>query len=286
MSDFRPSRFEVLPMIVKNLIIINVLFYLASIVLMHTQHIDLTNILGLHFFTSQYFQIYQLVTHMFMHAFIDPGGGIVISHILFNMFALWMFGSVVENVWGPKRFLIFYMICGLGAAFCHLGVTAVQIHFVQVDINTYTEHATRANFVALFKGHQDLLERPYVDTLNNFLSSWELNPADPAMIAHSKELAQQLTAPMADEPVIGASGAVFGVLVAFGMMFPNTYLYLLFLPIPIKAKYAVIGYIALEMFFGFTGYEPGVAHFAHLGGALFGFIMVKYWNRTRRNDFF
>lgn len=207
-------------------------------------------------------------------------------HIFSNMFALWMFGSILENVWGPKRFLIFYLICGLGGAITHMAFTAYQIHLVQGEINLFFESVTIDNFKMLLEGHRGLLyDSDYINQANTLLNTWSQNPSDSAMILQAKILAQKLTSMEANIPVVGASGAVFGVLLAFGMLFPNTYLYLMFPPIPIKAKYFVIFYGAFELYAGVSGTQEGVAHFAHLGGMLFGFIMIKYWNKTRK-DFF
>lgn len=278
MSDLRPTSFDRFPMIVKNLLIINGLMYLATVVVQNTYGFDLSQYLGLFFFTSEYFKPHQLITHMFMHG--------SLMHIFSNMFALWMFGSVLENVWGPKRFLIYYLTCGIGGALTHMAFTAYEIHLIQNDINAFFQSVDIANFKHLFETHQDLLsDSDYVTQLNTFLNSWAQNPADTSNILQAKILAQKLTSMEANIPVVGASGAVFGVLLAFGMLFPNTYLYLMFPPIPIKAKYFVIFYGAFELYAGVTGTQEGVAHFAHLGGMLFGFILIKYWNKTRK-DFF
>lgn len=278
MSDLRPSSFDRFPMVVKNILIINGLMYLATMVLQNTFNIDLSNYLGLFFFTSEYFKPHQIISHMFMHG--------SLMHIFSNMFALWMFGSILENAWGPKRFLIFYLICGLGGAITHMAFTAYQIHLVQGEINLFFESVTIDNFKMLLEGHRNLLyDSDYINQANTLLNTWSQNPSDSTMILQAKILAQKLTSMEANIPVVGASGAVFGVLLAFGMLFPNTYLYLMFPPIPIKAKYFVIFYGAFELYAGVSGTQEGVAHFAHLGGMLFGFILIKFWNKTRK-DFF
>lgn len=278
MSDLRPSSFDRFPMVVKNILIINGLMYLATMVLQNTFNIDLSNYLGLFFFTSEYFKPHQIISHMFMHG--------SLMHIFSNMFALWMFGSILENAWGPKRFLIFYLICGLGGAITHMAFTAYQIHLVQGEINLFFESVTIDNFKMLLEGHRSLLyDSDYINQANTLLNTWSQNPSDSTMILQAKILAQKLTSMEANIPVVGASGAVFGVLLAFGMLFPNTYLYLMFPPIPIKAKYFVIFYGAFELYAGVSGTQEGVAHFAHLGGMLFGFILIKFWNKTRK-DFF
>ncbi len=278
MSDLRPTSFDRFPMIVKNLLIINGLMYLATVVLQNTYNIDLSQYLGLFFFTSEYFKPHEFISHMFMHG--------SIMHIFSNMFALWMFGSVLENVWGPKRFLIFYLICGIGGALTHMAFSAYNIYQIQNEINLFFSSVTIDNFKILLESHRNLLyDADYINEANNLLGAWSNNPSDSSMILQAKILAQKLTSMEANIPVVGASGAVFGVLLAFGMLFPNTYLYLMFPPIPIKAKYFVIFYGAFELYAGVSGTQAGVAHFAHLGGMLFGFIMIKYWNKTRK-DFF
>ncbi|MCH5599633.1 rhomboid family intramembrane serine protease [Niabella ginsengisoli] len=206
----RPA--EKFPPAIKNLIIINVLVWLAQ--MLFDAKIDLTGKIGLWPFLSNNFRPWQIVTHMFAHA---ASGQYMFFHILFNMFALWMFGRVLENLWGSKRFLIFYMICGLGSAVVHLTMQYIM------------------------GGH---------------------------------------------EMAVGASGAVFGVLVAFAMTFPNTELYLMFVPIPIKAKWAILGLIAIDLFGGVTRSGSDIAHFAHLGGALTGFILLKIWNKNNRRTLY
>ncbi len=279
MSDLRPSGFQAMPMVVKNLLIINGLLYLATVVVQNTYGFDLSQYLGLFYFTSEYFKPHQLISHMFMHG--------SLMHIFSNMFALWMFGSVLENVWGPKRFLIFYLICGIGGALTHMAFSAYNIYQIQNEINLFFSSVTIDNFKILLESHRNLLyDSDYINQANNLMGAWSQNPADSSMILQAKILAQKLTSMEANIPVVGASGAVFGVLLAFGMLFPNTYLYLMFPPIPIKAKYFVIFYGAFELYAGVSGTQAGVAHFAHLGGMLFGFIMIKYWNKKRRQDFF
>jgi len=222
MNYYRSQRFNAMPPVVKNLLILNGIMYLATWAL-YGMDIDLNRKLGLFNVTSDYFHPYQFVTHMFMHG--------SLLHLFSNMFALWMFGLRLENFWGPKRFLFFYFFCGLGAAAIHSTVNYFEIqHLAQT--------------------------------------------ADPAYLATVQNI-----------PTVGASGAVFGVLLAFGMIFPNSELMLLFPPIPIKAKYFVFLYALFELYAGISSIQGGsnIAHFAHLGGMLFGYILIKYWSRTRRN---
>jgi membrane associated rhomboid family serine protease len=284
MTEYRASGFNRFPTVIKNLIIINVLVYVACIVLNMQFKFDLSNYSALHFFTSQYFRPYQLVTHLFTHAYYDPsGGGIIFYHILFNMLGLWMFGSPLENFWGPKRFFIFYFFCGLGAALLYTGVQAIQIWHMQQLVDAYAQHPDSAAFATLL---EKLGSNINYGALDNFLKAWKENPQDAGFIQQSIDAAQSFITNVKDTPVVGASGAVYGVLLAFGMMFPNTEIIMLFFPIPIKAKYAVILFGALELFLGVTGFQPGVAHFAHLGGMIFAFILIKYWNKTNRSSFF
>lgn len=232
------------PPVVKNLLIINVLVYVAMIML-RSQDLDLTEYFGLHYWKSEAFYPHQLVTYMFMHSF-------TITHLLFNMFAVWMFGKVLESVWGSKRFLIYYMVTGVGAGLIQLLVIYLRLmplynQLSPEDLSYITEN-----------GYQLLQEG------KNF--------TDP--VAGKINLLLNVT-------TVGASGAVFGILLAFGMLFPNTELMLLFPPIPIKAKWFVIGYGAIELYSGMANNAgDNVAHFAHLGGMLFGFFMIKYWQKN------
>jgi membrane associated rhomboid family serine protease len=238
MQNFRPS-INTIPPVVKNLIIINVLMWLATIVL-GMRGIDLTNILGLHYIESPDFRPYQLVSHMFMHDSHGPW------HLVFNMFALWMFGRVLESVWGPKRFFIYYFVTGLGAAALHTFVNYMEFHYYAAKISPEAVQA-------VFSKGTEILQQG---------QNW-VGPAG--------KLNMILNTP------------VFGILLGFGMLFPNTQLMLLFPPIPIKAKYFVAGYGAIELFSGIANTGDNIAHFAHLGGMLFGFFMIRYWNRNTRN---
>ena len=239
MSDYRSSSgfMSNIPVVTKNLLIINVLLWVASATLPKLG-IDIQAFLGLHYIGSQKFLLSQLITYMFMH---DPYS---FSHVFFNMFGVYMFGRVLEQVWGPKRFLFFYVVTGIGAAL-------VQELMWYIDLSQYLEW---------FLSH-------YLNIQQGVIYSAET-------IVQAKELAlnSMLT--------IGASGCVFGILLGFGMLFPNTPLYLMFVPIPIKAKYMVVGYGLIELFAGFANFSgDNVAHFAHLGGMLFGFFLIRYWKK-------
>ncbi len=225
---FSPNGFSMLPVVVKNLLIINTLAFLASFTL-ERFNIDLNDMLGLHFFKASGFRPYQLLTYMFMHA--------NFAHIFFNMFALWMFGNVLENIWGPKRFLIFYLVCGVGA-----GLTQELVQYIQytTQLAQYDQVNLGGNIVSM-------------DSYLNLMTT------------------------------VGASGAVYGILLAFGMMFPNSLIYVYF-AIPIKAKWFVILYAVIELVsgLGVTG-SDNVAHFAHLGGMLFGLILILLWRKKQRS---
>jgi membrane associated rhomboid family serine protease len=231
-----------IPTMTKNLLVINILAYLATEVL-KLQGIDLTGMLGLHFFMASDFQVYQFLTYMFLH------GGF--THILFNMFALWMLGGILERVWGPKKFLFYYIVCGVGA-----GIIQELVQYAEYSI-------------------QDIAAYQYVDaggvkmTTDAYINMWT---------------------------TIGASGAVYGILLAFGMLFPNERMFIIPFPFPIKAKWLVVGYVAIEVFMAMIGPGDGVAHMAHLGGMLFGFLLIRHWQnhpgsnqsfgRSRGMDFF
>ncbi len=242
--NYRPMM-GTIPPVVKNLIIVNVLLLFATYVL-ERAGINLYTYLGLYFPASDKFMPHQIFTHMFMH------GGI--THIFFNMFALWMFGRVLENVWGPKRFLVFFLVTGIGAAALHTLVNYIEYESLISKLSPE--------------------QVAYVKEVGSNIWVEGKNFSDPNL--------SQLNV-LLNTPTVGASGAVFGILLGFGMLFPNTQLMLLFPPIPIKAKYFVIGYGALELYLGFTHPGSNVAHFAHLGGMLFGFILIKYWNRNSKH---
>jgi membrane associated rhomboid family serine protease len=274
-NQYRPSNFQILPPVVKNLLIINGLMFLTTYIFDRFLHIDLTQKLGLYYWGSQYFQPYQIVTHMFMHG--------SIMHIGLNMFGLWMFGSTIENYWGSKRFLIYYMITGLGAAVTLLAFNYYSIHSLQIAMMEYTSHPTIDSFVEFTKNR---VPDVFASSFNSLIHSWIGDPTNPHYIENSKSLVNEMLQIKMDTPTVGASGAIFGVLTAFGMLFPNTIL-LVFFIIPAKAKYAVIGYGLYELYYGIQNNPTdNVAHFAHLGGALFGFLMIQFFYKPNKNQFY
>jgi len=233
-----------LPPVVKNIIMINVLMILAYYAANSVFGIDLNSLLGLYFPKSEMFKPVQILTHMFMHANFFP-------HLFFNMYALFIFGPILENVWGPKRFFIFYMVCGLGAAFTHESVIFFQYNHLVQSLSPENVQAVISEGTAYF--HQGkVFTDPDMQGLQILLNT----------------------------PTVGASGAIFGVLLAFGVLFPNTQLMLLIPPLPIKAKYLVLGYGALELILAVTQPGSDIAHAAHLGGMLFGYILIRYWRKT------
>jgi len=225
-NQYSPSGFSFLPVVVKNLLIINGILFLADIVLARFG-IDLSNTLGLHFFMASDFRPWQLLTYMFMHG--------NFSHLFFNMFALWMFGATLENIWGPKRFLLFYVLCGLGAGLMQEGVQYIE-------------------YVTSLSHYQNINMGGHIIPMGQYLNYMT---------------------------TVGASGAIYGLLLAFGMMFPNSMIYLYFL-VPIKAKWFVIAYAVIELLTGIFSTGDHVAHFAHLGGMLVGLIILLVWKKKGR----
>lgn len=231
-----------MPPVVKNLLIINVLVFLAQMAFESSMKVNMVSLFGLHYISSPDFQPWQFVTYMFLHG--------DISHLFFNMFALWMFGYLLENVMGAKRFLFYYFATGVGAAFMQIIVAYLTIQHALPQISA-------ENLQLVYSEGRSLLQ-----SNRNFV--------DPAM--------GSLNAAMYSS-TIGASGAVFGILLAFGMFFPNQLIYVFF-AIPVKAKWFVIGYGVVEFFMGVANRAgDNVAHFAHLGGMIFGFILLMYWRK-------
>lgn len=214
-----------IPIVTKYLLIINIVMFLIT-ELVAPMGIDLTGILGLHFFKASDFHVYQLITYMFMH-----GGWM---HIIMNMFMLWMFGMVIENVWGPKKFLFYYIVCGIGAGLCQ-------------EVAQYASYVIQG------------------------LDAYQFVNAGGSQMPMDAYLNLMTT--------VGASGAIYAVLLAFGMLFPDERMFIIPIPIPIKAKWIVAGSVALELFYALGQPGDGVAHVAHLGGMLFGFILIKYWQK-------
>ena len=268
MSEFRPSRFEILPTVIKNLLIINGLIYLAQVTLGNDLGHKIEDLFALHYWGSDLFKPHQLITHLFMHG--------SFSHLFMNMFTLWMFGATLENVWGPKRFLIFYMVCGLGAALCHMGVLSYENITLNHDIQAFLNNPSRDAF--------SILQHKYDLVFNGYeLTGY---PTSPEEMENAKVFLQQFVREYRDTATLGASGAVYGILFAFGYLFPNSLIYIYFL-FPIKAKYVVGFLIVTELVSGFQNSAgDNVAHFAHIGGVVFSYILLKTWNRKNRGHFY
>jgi len=282
--------FKNLPTVTKNLLIINALFFILSAIL--GDNSPIVSSLSLRFPTSEDFRPWQIVTHFFMHA--------GIGHIFFNMFALLMFGSQLERVWGPKRFLIFYFICAFGSALTHTAYTGYGLNNMSNEISSFEMQPDQEGYVGFIREHapMDRLRELASAYGKNHWSAQELMRIEQIEVGLSQgqtspDIVQAAVADMTEwyelqenTPVLGASGAIYGLLLAFGMLFPNVELMLLFFPMPIKAKYFIPGLIALELYLGFNNFSgDNMAHFAHLGGALFGFIVVKFWQK-RRDTFY
>ena len=228
-----------IPTVTKNLLAINVLMFLALLVA-EKQGVNLNSVLGLHLFASEGFQPYQLVTYMFMHA--------SVTHLFFNMFALYMFGRTLEYMWGAKRFLVYYLVAGIGAALVQEAIGMVRYHEALDGMSPLdVELVLSRGFDALREG-------------KNFV-----NP----QLAHLNVVLNSTT--------VGASGAIYAILLGFGMLFPEERMFVFPVPFPIKAKYFVMGYVVIELYLGVSDSADGVAHFAHLGGMLFGFILIFFW---------
>lgn len=242
-----------MPIVTKNLIIINILIWAIEAIFPRFA-VTIINVLGLHYVGAPHFNPVQLITYMFIHHAANPW------HLLFNMFALWMFGSILERVWGSKRYFMFYFVCGIGAA------VVQEIVWASTWMHEYIAGIGRLNGLS-FEHAKELIETAIRQNDADFVSA----------IGKFKD----------SFITIGASGAVYGLLLGYAFVFPNQPLYLFFIPIPIKAKYMMIGYGLIEFFLGFNS-NDAVAHFAHLGGMLFGIIILLYWRKkgTLRGDSF
>lgn len=270
MNYYSPYGFRLIPPVVKNLLIINILLYFGTIIIYEKFGFDLTETLGLHCFKSTYFKWYQIITHMFMHG--------SFLHLFSNMFALWMFGAVLENYMNSKRFIKYYFFSGLGAVCIHMLIMWWRFNSIEMSINNFKEEPSPEKFTTIIKKH--FPEQMFYVT--GFIVEW-YNASPLQNYSYFKEAEEFLNLQykkLLDTPTVGASGAVFGLLLAFGLLFPNSYIYLYFF-FPIKAKYFVILYGLLELYSGIIN-QPGdnVAHFAHLGGMIFGFLYLKlFWKR-------
>lgn len=270
--EFHASKLRRFPPAVKYLIILNVIAFVATLAAQYLWGIDLYEHFALFYPESIYFKWYQLVTHIFLH------GNYL--HILINMFVLWMFGTVLESVWKAPKFLTFYFITGLGAAALHLFVWSFEINDMKGVVNDYLESPSYENYQSFVDNEVYDVPGYIDDKFGQLGDEWAAQPQKEEYIEESKEIVQEYKYLKMNIPTVGASGAVFGLLMAFGLMFPNVMLYLYFF-IPIKAKYFIILLIIFELVLGLTSWGGNIANFAHLGGMLFGFILLKIWGEKR-----
>jgi len=251
--------------VVRTLLLINIGLFLIT-----ASGIDLISRFGLYSFLSPAFAPHQLLTHMFLHA----GFG----HIFSNMLGLFFFGPMLERVWGNKRFTIFYLVTGVGAGLLFAGINYFEASQLRDAVVAFQSNPSPES-LEIFLSDRGLLVQG-----DNFLRVFEESPTDPSYIRGAIQLVNRYYEDQLSIPMVGASGAIFGILMAFGLLFPNTELFLLFPPIPIKAKYLVAFYGAYELYSGiYRAQSDNVAHFAHIGGMLFAFILVKYWGKQRNN---
>lgn len=246
---FNRSIFSQMPPVTKNLLIVNVIIFLAMAIFPDKIGVMMDRHCGLHYYLSQDFIFTQFISYQFVHA--------NFGHLFFNMFALFMFGMVIESIFGPKRFLTYYLICGIGAGLIQMGVNAIEyIQLTQQLPNEVVQRVISEGASLINQGYN------YSNTTLGSLNA------------------------LINAPTVGASGAIFGILLAYGKFFPNREMYIMFIPYPVKAKWVVIGYAVIELVQGVGLANTGIAHFAHLGGMIFGLLLILYWQKTgviRRN---
>ncbi|WP_439555468.1 rhomboid family intramembrane serine protease [Dyadobacter sp.] len=254
---------------VRNLLILNILFYLVD-----TSFLNLSNSFSLRSVLSPDFMPYQFVTYMFLHG--------SLGHLFSNMFGLFMFGPLLERMWGPKRFLFFYFFTGIGAGLLFSGIDYFENTQVRQAVEIYTQNPTPDGLADFMSKYAKGI---YESTLG-FLNKFEENPTNTSYIQDSINFVNVYYERLISTPMVGASGAIFGILMAFGLLFPNTELFLLFVPFPIKAKYFVAFYGLYELYAGIQNAQSdNVAHFAHIGGMLFAYILLRYWG-TQKSNFY
>jgi len=260
MNQHSSSFLDNIPPVTKNLLIINVLFWIASITFVQIKEIEINNWLALHYWQASDFRPFQFISYMFLHGFF-PRQSLQSSfmHLFFNMFGLFVFGRILEYVWGSKRFLIYYMITGIGAGIIQQITWAIDIYPISKEIAELAASGLQQGVNIgdrIIYSADELFRWKREVYLNRFL-------------------------------VVGASGSVMGLLLAFGMLFPNQPLFIMFIPVPIKAKYVVIGYAVISLFMGVGNFQfDNIAHFAHLGGMIFGYFLVRKWKRDANNQMF
>ncbi len=267
--------FQNTPPVTKNLIIINALLLLGTFTLQSTMKFDLTDYLGLHFLLGDKFNPLQYITYLFMH------GGVM--HLVFNMFALFMFGRVLEEIWGGKKFFAYFVLTGIGAAILHTGVVYLELMPDIRLIDNFLNDPSALSFAELGQNHKFRVDPHEIKNLQRTWEAWQRDISNVAAKGRVIDFMIDYRANFMNGPtVVGASGSVYGILLAFGFMFPNARIMLLIPPIPMKAKYFVIIFGVIELFMGIQNNpNDNVAHYAHLGGMIFGFLLLKYWKQRR-----
>ena len=266
--DLRKRRMQRLTPIVKNILLLNIGLFLVQSFL----GVNLIDLLGLRYIASDHFKPYQFFTHLFVHA--------DFMHLFSNMFSLFIFGTILESTLGSKRFLAFYIITGLGAAVLYSFIYYFEVNRIETAYYAYLADPSPAHFNSYLSQFSQEVYKKFYNFSNNFFHHTD----NTEYIAESKVIARKLYELKADIPIVGASGAIFGILMAFAMLFPNVELFLLFIPIPIKAKYFVTLFGIYELYAGLQkNPSDNVAHFAHLGGIVFAYFFIRWWRKQQHS---
>lgn len=254
---------------VRNLLIINIVLFFAGELL----RVDLADKFALRYFESSYFRPYQILSYMFLHG--------STRHLISNMFGLLIFGPLLERLWGMNRFLLFYLICGIGGAFLHSVINYFEFAKVEQAVNLYIQHPSPQSFMGFVNKYTAASALQIKEAIDEFSK----NPTDKTMITETTNFLKSFVNSWKDNStMLGASAAVLGLTFAFGYLFPNTEMMLMFIPVPVKAKYLIAFYVFFELYTGIRRSQgDNVAHFAHLGGMIFAFILLKIWGNSRQN---
>jgi membrane associated rhomboid family serine protease len=266
----KASRIQGLTPGVKVLLAVNILVFAAALFFNFRAAV---NELGLHYFRSDEFSWYQFLTSMFMH------GGLF--HIAINMFVLWMFGSPLESIWKTSKFIIYYFVSGLGASLLFLGFSAWQLNTLEQEVSAYAGSPTYQQYAEFFEENIDRSAGELYQQAEELRSEWQANPEAGQYAQQSVQVVEEFLEKYIDRPLVGASGAIYGILLAFGLIFPNVKVYIYFL-IPMKSKYLVLLLGGLQLYLGLSGESAGVANIAHLGGMITGFILLMIWGYQKR----
>ncbi len=269
-QSVRPTEIKRSTTGVKLLLVINIGAFLITYLFNSEQIIDQ---FALHYFRSDLFSWYQFITSIFLH------GGL--WHIAINMFVLWMFGSPLESIWETKKFLFFYFICGLGASLLFLVISGWELNTLEDDVNAYLNSPSYQEFVAFADENMESLPPQFAEQVNEFRDDWQEDPNSSQYVDESRQVVQDYLQRRINTPLLGASGAIYGLLLAFGLIFPNVPIYIYFI-IPMKSKYLVILLFVVELYLSYTGGGVGIANLAHLGGMITGFILLQIWGYQKR----